>query len=87
MCSVLNFFGLQDGSPYILSMEAGVATGHVRDMGYTFVTKSVFQSKEDMKFYEEECPGHQWYKDYLKEKAPVSGLMMVAFEPGVSFAL
>lgn len=77
----------QDGKPYILSMEAGPAGGHVKDQGFTFVTKSVFQNASDMKFYEDECPGHQEYKGFLKKHAPVTGLQMVCFEPGVSFAL
>jgi hypothetical protein len=77
----------QDGKPYILSMEAGEARGSVRDQGYTFVTKSVFESMSDMKFYEDECPAHREYKVFLKEKAPVSGLMSLNFEPGVSFSL
>jgi len=74
--------------PYILSMEAGPANGgHVKDQGYTFVTKSVFKNKEDMDFYETKCEGHQTYKTFLKENAPVGGLMAVCFTPGASFEL
>ncbi len=67
-------------------MEAGQAYGHVRDMGYTFVTKSIFKNQEDMTYYENECPAHEGYKVFLRANAPVDGLMMVAFEPGVSYA-
>ncbi|KAH6661894.1 hypothetical protein B0J14DRAFT_687706 [Halenospora varia] len=75
----------KDGKPYILSMEAGPAQGNVRDQGYTFVTKSVFVNMEDMKFYETQCAGHQEYKVFLREKAPVEGLMTVYFQADVSY--
>lgn len=78
---------MQDGSPYILTMECGEARGHVRDQGFTFVTKSTFKSPEDMKFYEDECPAHQEYKDFLKANAPVTGLQTVIFTPSISSAL
>jgi hypothetical protein len=39
-----------------------------------------------MKFYEE-CPEYEEYKVFLKQNAPVSGLMSLNFEPGVSFVL
>jgi hypothetical protein len=71
----------------MLSMEAGAAKGSAKDQGYTFVTKSVFKNMEDMKFYEDECPAHNEYKVFLKENAPVSGLLSVNFEPGFSFSL
>jgi hypothetical protein len=68
-------------------MEAGAARGSVKDQGYTFVTKSVFKDQADQKFYENECPAHNEYKIFLKEKAPVSGLMSVNFEAQRSFTL
>jgi hypothetical protein len=68
-------------------MEAGLAQGHVKDQGYTFVTKSVFKNKDDMEFYEKECPAHEEYKVFLKKNAPVEGLMTVVFQPGVSFQI
>ena len=68
-------------------MEAGPANGHVKDQGYTFVTKSVFKCKEDMDYYEKECAGHQEYKDFLKKNAPAEGIQMVYFTPGHTFTL
>jgi hypothetical protein len=76
---------LQDGKPYILSMQAGRAQGYARDQGYTIVAKSVFKNADDMEFYEKECPGHEEYKMFLKKNAPVEGLMAVAFQASVSF--
>jgi hypothetical protein len=77
----------QDNKPYILSMQAGPAQGHVRDQGYTFVTKSVFKNKEDMEFFEKECPAHEEYKVFLKKNAPVEGVMAVFFQAGFSYEL
>lgn len=68
-------------------MEAGPANGHVKDQGFNFVTKSVFKDKADMDFFEKECEGHEGYKVYLKEKAPVSGLMVCWFEAGFSYVI
>jgi hypothetical protein len=77
----------QDNKPYILSMQAGRAQGHVKEQGYTFVTKSVFKNMDDMEFYEKSCPAHEEYKVFLKKNAPVEGLMTVFFQAGVSFDL
>lgn len=65
----------------------GSANGHVREQGYTFVTKSVFKNMTDMKYYETECGAHGEYKAYLQENAPVEGLMTVYFTPGVTFEI
>ncbi|KAL5342097.1 hypothetical protein BJX70DRAFT_395072 [Aspergillus crustosus] len=75
----------KDGAPYILSMEAGRAEGPVREQGYTFVTKSVFRSMEEMKFYETDCPAHNTYRAFLRSNATVEGLLTVHFTAGASF--
>lgn len=66
-------------------MQAGPANGHVKDQGFNFITKSVFKNKEDMVYYENECEGHNAYKAFLKENAPVAGIMTVYFTPGFSY--
>jgi hypothetical protein len=66
-------------------MEAGPAEGGLKAQGYTFVAKSVFKNMEDMKYYETECQGHQEYKDFLKQNAPVESMLMVYFTPEASF--
>lgn len=65
----------------------GPANGHVREQGYTFVTKSVFKDMADMKFYEMECKAHSEYKAFLRKNAPVEGIMMVYFTANISFEL
>ena len=59
----------QDGSPYILSLDAGPAHEDVRSQGYTLVAKSEFKSLEDMKFYDEGCEAHQVLKVCLAHTA------------------
>lgn len=68
-------------------MEAGPAQGSVLDQGYTFVTKSVFANANDMEYYINECPGHLEYKEFLKAKCVLEGLMSVYFTPGISFTI
>ncbi|KAL3463707.1 hypothetical protein BJX64DRAFT_287174 [Aspergillus heterothallicus] len=75
----------KDGSPYILSMEAGHAEGPVRDQGYTFVTKSVFRNMEEMRYYETNCPAHNEYRRFLRANAEVLGLLTVHFTAEASF--
>lgn len=66
-------------------MQAGPAYGSMREQGYTFVAKSVFQTQEDMEHYETECEAHQEYKDFLKENVVLEGLQTVIFTPSLSF--
>ncbi|KAE9981633.1 hypothetical protein EG328_011467 [Venturia inaequalis] len=73
----------KNGHPYILSLSAGYAKGHVLDQGYTIVTKSVFANAQDMDYYMTECPAHKAYKEFLAKNAPVEGLMSVFFTPEV----
>ncbi|KAL4956606.1 hypothetical protein BDW69DRAFT_181385 [Aspergillus filifer] len=75
----------KDGVPYILSMQAGRAEGSVREQGYTFVTKSVFKSMDDMRYYEKDCPAHNEYREFLKKNAPAEGLQTVYFTAEASF--
>lgn len=57
----------------------------MKDQGYTCVTKSVFKSMEDMEYYSTKCEAHEAFKVYLKENAPVEGLMSVFFTPEASW--
>ncbi|PVH89061.1 hypothetical protein DL98DRAFT_161325 [Cadophora sp. DSE1049] len=73
----------KDGSPYILSLEAGPAHDDVRSQGYTLIAKSEFKSLEDMKFYDEGCEAHKVLKAGAKTLG-VEGIMTVYFNPEVS---
>lgn len=66
-------------------MQAGAAEGSVKEQGFNFVAKSVFKNREDMKYYETECAGHNNFKTFLKVNAPVAGMIMVCFTPGYSY--
>ncbi|KAL4937759.1 hypothetical protein BDV06DRAFT_226661 [Aspergillus oleicola] len=78
-------FQQKDGAPYILSMQAGRAEGSVREQGYTFVTKSVFKSMDDMRYYEKDCPAHNEYREFLRKNAPAEGLQTVYFKANAGF--
>ncbi len=68
----------QDGKPYILSIRAGHAFPDQRAQGYTVAIVSVFASKEDMEYYDNECEAHKALKAVAKEVH--QGIMTVYFE-------
>ncbi|KAM5346563.1 hypothetical protein ACJ41O_009568 [Fusarium nematophilum] len=70
----------KDGKPYILSMVVGAADEDARSQGFTFVSKTEFANREDMKFYDDECPAHQELKGLVKTLT-VDGVMTVFFKP------
>jgi hypothetical protein len=59
---------LQDGKPYIVRCEAYRLYDDPRSLGYTVVGKTVFESLEDMKFYDEECAAHKTLKANIGPK-------------------
>jgi hypothetical protein len=71
----------------MLLMQAGRASGHVKDQGYTFVARSLFKNADDMEYYLEKCEAHQAFKVFLKENAPPEGLMSCVFTPEVSWEI
>jgi len=52
----------RNGKPYIVSCEAHKLYDDPRSQGYTVVGKTVFESLDDMKFYDEECAAHKALK-------------------------
>jgi len=48
----------KDGKPYLLGLHVGQAADDPRTKGYTVVVHTVFASKEDMVYYDEQCPAH-----------------------------
>lgn len=68
----------QDGKPYILSIRAGHAFPDQRAQGYTVAIFSVFASKEDMEYYDNECEAHKALKVVAKEVH--QGIMTIYFE-------
>lgn len=59
-------------------MTAGPAFEDQRNQGYTVAIFSVFASKEDMAYYDNECDAHAALKQVAK--AIHKGVMMVYFE-------
>lgn len=54
----------QDSVPYIVSCTASRVynTSEPRSEGYTVAVQSVFASREDVEFYDKECPAHKELK-------------------------
>ncbi|KAH7396856.1 hypothetical protein DE146DRAFT_657935 [Phaeosphaeria sp. MPI-PUGE-AT-0046c] len=56
----------KDGKTYILTAAANPTHDDARNQGYTLVARTVFASKEDMYFYDNECEAHGDIKALLK---------------------
>jgi hypothetical protein len=68
----------QDGKPYIRSVTAGQAKHDQRAQGFTVAVTSVFESQDDMVYYDNECAAHAELKAFAKTVH--QGVMMVFFE-------
>jgi len=66
---------LQDGKPYILSVDAYKPVNDPRTQGYNLVANTTFSSLDDVKYYDEKCEAHGALKAFAKEK--VAGPPMV----------
>jgi hypothetical protein len=55
---------LQDSKPYIMTCVASRVynTSESRSEGYTVAVQSTFANKEDVEFYDKECPAHKELK-------------------------
>ncbi|KAF2642576.1 hypothetical protein P280DRAFT_395276 [Massarina eburnea CBS 473.64] len=69
---------VKDGKPYIQMAAANHAHDDPRNKGYTLVARTVFASKEDMDFYDNECAAHGEIKATLKAKV-VDGPPLVLY--------
>ena len=58
----------QDGKPYIQQATAHQPYEDPRRQGYTLVARTVFNSKADMDFYDNECEAHTAIKSFIKPK-------------------
>ncbi|OAK96505.1 hypothetical protein IQ06DRAFT_297206 [Phaeosphaeriaceae sp. SRC1lsM3a] len=56
----------KDGKQYIQTAAANPTYDDARSQGYTLVARTVFASKEDMDFYDNECEAHGAIKALLK---------------------
>ncbi|PHH69367.1 hypothetical protein CDD82_7809 [Ophiocordyceps australis] len=68
------------GKPYILSLVVGPADEHPRSQGYTVVSRTEFASRDDVLFYDQECPAHQKLIAFIKTLV-VEDIVTVVFKP------
>ncbi|KAI5457644.1 stress responsive A/B barrel domain-containing protein [Mariannaea sp. PMI_226] len=69
---------VKDGKPYIRAVKAGPTKADQRNQGYTIAVVSVFDSVDDMKYYDDECAAHAELKVFAKSVH--QGAMMAFFE-------
>jgi hypothetical protein len=72
---------LQDGKPYILSCKANKLYSDPRSQGFTVAAQTTFASREDMKYYDEECEAHKALKGVVGPKVvgPTQGGMLMIY--------
>ncbi|APA11807.1 hypothetical protein SS1G_05308 [Sclerotinia sclerotiorum 1980 UF-70] len=74
---------VKNSTPYILSLQAGESQPNdPRTQGYSVVAKTEFKDLEDMKYYEDSCEAHRWFKGEVKNLG-VEGVCCVFFEASV----
>ncbi|KZM26427.1 hypothetical protein ST47_g2431 [Ascochyta rabiei] len=70
-------FKERDGKPYIQQATAHRLYDDPRSQGYTLAARTVFNSKADMDFYDNECAAHTAIKSFIKPK--VGGPSLVTY--------
>ncbi|OAL52413.1 hypothetical protein IQ07DRAFT_370687 [Pyrenochaeta sp. DS3sAY3a] len=68
---------VKDGNPYVQLASAAATYDDSRSQGYTLVARTVFETKEDMDFYDNECEAHTQIKALVKPK--VAGPPLVVY--------
>ncbi|KAF3006446.1 hypothetical protein E8E13_002646 [Curvularia kusanoi] len=67
--STLTQDAVKNGERYIEQATAHQPYDDPRTQGYTLVARTVFKSKADMDYYDNECEAHAAIKSYIKPKA------------------
>lgn len=81
-CFALTADVFQNGQPYIRSVRAGPAKADPRSQGYTFAAISVFDSLEDMQYYDNGCAAHAELRGFAQSVH--EGAMVVYFEDALA---
>ncbi|KAJ4381648.1 hypothetical protein N0V86_003012 [Didymella sp. IMI 355093] len=68
---------VKDGKPYIQQATAHQPYDDDRSQGYTLVARTVFDTKADMDYYDNECEAHAAIKSFIKPK--VGGPPLVVY--------
>ncbi|KAJ4342092.1 hypothetical protein N0V87_001419 [Didymella glomerata] len=68
---------VKDGKPYIQQATAHEPYDDPKSQGYTLVARTVFDSKADMDYYDNECEAHAAIKSFIKPK--VGGPPLVVY--------
>ncbi len=74
---------MQDGKPYIQSIEAG-PTVNDSNLDYNFVAATVFKNMEDCQYYENECAAHKSLKAKAMKDLELQGIAAIRFTSAFS---
>ncbi|KAF2785621.1 hypothetical protein K505DRAFT_261687, partial [Melanomma pulvis-pyrius CBS 109.77] len=74
--STLSQDAKKSGTPYIITASASPTHSDPRSQGYTLVVRTVFESKDDMDYYDNECAAHVEIKAMFKGKLGGPPLMV-----------
>ncbi|KAF2020686.1 hypothetical protein BU24DRAFT_416375 [Aaosphaeria arxii CBS 175.79] len=74
--STLTQDALKDGKQYIQQAQASPTHDDPRRQGITLVARTVFESKADMDFYDNECTAHVEIKKLLKQIIEAPPIML-----------
>lgn len=57
----------QDGAPYIVANEASriINVSEERTQGYTVIAVTTFKSREDLEYYDKQCPAHKKLREFI----------------------
>jgi hypothetical protein len=69
--------------PYIIHANGIPTYDDPRSQGYNFATRILFHSKEDMDYYDNECPTHEELKSIWKPK--LAGPPLVLYADAAAF--
>ncbi|KAH7383380.1 hypothetical protein BKA66DRAFT_417720 [Pyrenochaeta sp. MPI-SDFR-AT-0127] len=78
--STLTQDAIKDGKQYIQLASANPTYQDPRSQGYTLLARTVFESKEAMDYYDNECEAHSAIKHFVKPN--VTGPPLVMYMDG-----
>jgi hypothetical protein len=66
---VIDLNAPQDGKPYIITCDVYKLLDDARSKDYTVVGKTIFNSLDDMKYYDDDCEAHTTLKKNIGPRA------------------
>lgn len=82
--AVLRTTAQKDGAPYIVANEASriINSSDERSQGYTLVGATTFKSREDVEYYDNECPSHRKLREFIAPRRTGAAVLHYESELG-----